>query len=106
MTGSTEETICALRKGLDVVEHLVGDPLRPKSVPEIAQAAGLSVTTTWRVLEALEGAGWAAYDVARAGWKVGDGLAAIARACEDSRRRRVSLLPNRHHPRRYLDGHA
>lgn len=74
----------SVSKALVLFEVLVADGFQGKSLAEVAESAGVSSTTAWRLLKTLEAHGWVIESPAEAGrqgrWKVATRLASVAHA--------------------------
>lgn len=80
----SEQLNQSVSKALSLFEVLVADSFQGKCLVDVAEVAGVPITTAWRLLKTLEAHGWVVespIEGSKQGhWKVATKLASVAHA--------------------------
>lgn len=86
----------SVSKALTLFEALVRDGFEGKRLANVAEEAGVSTTTAWRLLKTLEAHGWVVEVPAAAGkqgsWRVATRLAGVAHAYQQDALSRIQAV--------------
>lgn len=80
-----------------VVEYLARESFAPKRLADIGADLDIPPPSLWRILDALQGAGWAQQDTASNTWTLGPGIGRIAAAFQASAAQRVRAIKTTYH---------
>ncbi|HPE80991.1 MAG TPA: helix-turn-helix domain-containing protein [Gammaproteobacteria bacterium] len=81
-----------IERTLRVIAAMGEADAKAKGREEIARAANVPDSTTWRILKRLQSQDWAVYDDERRVWQLGPALVALAHAHRRQTRRRLDAI--------------